>query len=512
MAEELGNTDRERRTASREAIHRVVVFAGVRGEGLLRQGMAVDISASGLLIHTTQPDLVGRHLEIELHPDGAPVPGEVVMVRGEVVWVSPVSGKKEYAMGLRFLQSMPATDATGAHYRPANREEATVLANSIQRRLQSMEPAARLEISDAARRNLPPAGMASVGGEVPPPRAKEKRERRRVWRAVLLALLLSFLGTLVLVVALGLWWALRPGDRMVDPVVSAPIPADVESEPAGERPPSPVSGLIEARLERIQKEGPAYYVNRGSFLLAQEKFPAAVKAFRTAQRQPAITPIERFIAELGEAEGLARGDDVPGALAILERPFVELEYIPEPWRALKEQFRDGLLGEPASATARAPLVNAFAVDRAADGVGEATDEGAVGDTGDSSPMRVEIDTTRYLLTVLENNAIRAVYPVGLGAGNFTPEGRYTIVNKIEEPDWYNNGDVVPAGDPDNQLGSRWLGLGDGEGPIPIGIHATDALGSIGGNESRGCIRMRPKDVEALFDLVSVGTAVHIRAL
>ena len=57
MSVELSGKGQERRTALREPIRRRVVFAGVRGEGLLRQGMAVDISASGLLIHTTQPDL-----------------------------------------------------------------------------------------------------------------------------------------------------------------------------------------------------------------------------------------------------------------------------------------------------------------------------------------------------------------------------------------------------------------------------------------------------------------------
>lgn len=46
----------------------------------------------------------------------------------------------------------------------------------------------------------------------------------------------------------------------------------------------------------------------------------------------------------------------------------------------------------------------------------------------------------------------------------------------------------------------------------VGIHGTDDTASIGENLSRGCIRMRPEDVEELFTLVDPGTPVHIRAL
>lgn len=503
MSMDMGETERERRAAAREPIRRPVVFAGVRGEGLLRQGMAADISASGLLIHTTQPDLVGRHLELEIHPDGAPAPGDVIMVRGEVAWVSPLSGKGEYAMGVRFLQSMPATDATGATYRPAGREEAEALAQSIQRSLQAMEPAARLEISDTARLKTAPAQPAKIAGE---------KERRRWPRLLLLLLLLLLLGTLTVLLALAVMGTLDRRAPRPGPAGAAP-----QSTPAVAEPPavatSAVSDIIEERLERIREEGPAYYVSRGSFLLARENFPAAAQAFQSAQRQPEVTPIERFIAELGEAEALARSDDLDAALAILERPFGDLDLIPEPWRALKEHFRDALLGRPATAEGRSPMVNAFAIDPVGRPAENSEDGPGGGGSGrDPNGPRIEIDTTRYLLTVLENNAIKAVYPVGLGARNFTPEGLYAIVNKIENPDWYNNGNVVPAGDPENQLGSRWLGLGDSGGPTPIGIHATGDLDSIGGNQSRGCIRMRPKDVEALFEYVPVGTPVHIRAL
>jgi lipoprotein-anchoring transpeptidase ErfK/SrfK len=42
-----------------------------------------------------------------------------------------------------------------------------------------------------------------------------------------------------------------------------------------------------------------------------------------------------------------------------------------------------------------------------------------------------------------------------------------------------------------------------------GIHGTNAPGSIGRNASHGCIRMRNRDVEELFEMVAAGDAVEL---
>jgi len=42
-----------------------------------------------------------------------------------------------------------------------------------------------------------------------------------------------------------------------------------------------------------------------------------------------------------------------------------------------------------------------------------------------------------------------------------------------------------------------------------GIHGTNAPGSIGHNVSHGCIRMRNRDVEELFELMAVGDSVEL---
>ncbi|MCU0623399.1 MAG: L,D-transpeptidase, partial [Gemmatimonadaceae bacterium] len=54
------------------------------------------------------------------------------------------------------------------------------------------------------------------------------------------------------------------------------------------------------------------------------------------------------------------------------------------------------------------------------------------------------------------------------------------------------------------LGPFRLYLGDG-----YGIHGTDVPSSIGRSASHGCIRVRNEDIEALFQLVSVGTPVFV---
>lgn len=54
------------------------------------------------------------------------------------------------------------------------------------------------------------------------------------------------------------------------------------------------------------------------------------------------------------------------------------------------------------------------------------------------------------------------------------------------------------------LGTRRLDMGDG-----YGIHGTDQPESIGHSVSHGCVRMLNSDVEQLYPMVPVGTAVYI---
>jgi lipoprotein-anchoring transpeptidase ErfK/SrfK len=109
------------------------------------------------------------------------------------------------------------------------------------------------------------------------------------------------------------------------------------------------------------------------------------------------------------------------------------------------------------------------------------------------------------LALLEGDKAVKIWDVAVGAESSpSPNGNYTIANRLRKPTYYHHGKVIKPG-PSNPLGSRWLGLSI----KGFGIHGTNAPKSIGKNASHGCIRMRNRDVEELFELVKAGDAVEI---
>lgn len=120
--------------------------------------------------------------------------------------------------------------------------------------------------------------------------------------------------------------------------------------------------------------------------------------------------------------------------------------------------------------------------------------------------KILIDKSQNLLTLLsDDNDIVKVYKVSTGENNSTPVGTFKIVNRINDPVWYNQGAIVPSESPDNILGSRWLGLSE-QG---YGIHGTIDPESVGRQTTKGCIRMLNSNVEELYKIVPVGTEVTI---
>jgi len=111
------------------------------------------------------------------------------------------------------------------------------------------------------------------------------------------------------------------------------------------------------------------------------------------------------------------------------------------------------------------------------------------------------------LAVIENDAIVSVFAVAVGAPDSpTPVGTFTIVNRIANPTYYKPGRVVGPGAA-NPLGTRWIGLNE----KGYGIHGTDQPRSIGSAHSHGCIRLRNRDVERLFERVRPGDIVELHA-
>ena len=123
---------------------------------------------------------------------------------------------------------------------------------------------------------------------------------------------------------------------------------------------------------------------------------------------------------------------------------------------------------------------------------------------EGSTRRLVISIPDRKMALIEDGRILRVYMVAVGKQSTpTPGGTFAVTSRIVKPTWYNHGHIVRPG-PANPLGTRWLGLSRG-----YGIHGTNAPTSIGKSASHGCIRMRNRDVEELFELVAVGDAVEL---
>jgi lipoprotein-anchoring transpeptidase ErfK/SrfK len=119
--------------------------------------------------------------------------------------------------------------------------------------------------------------------------------------------------------------------------------------------------------------------------------------------------------------------------------------------------------------------------------------------------RILVSIPDRKLVVMEAGQVVKVFQTAVGAPRTpSPTGSFKIVERIPDPTWYTKGRIVPPGK-SNPLGPRWLGLSK----KGYGIHGTNRPSSIGRDASHGCIRMRNRDVEELFDMVSVGDEVEL---
>ncbi len=109
-------------------------------------------------------------------------------------------------------------------------------------------------------------------------------------------------------------------------------------------------------------------------------------------------------------------------------------------------------------------------------------------------ISLTIKIAERVLEVYDKGILFKRYRIAVGKSNSqTPIGEWNVVWKD-----YNWG---------TGFGTRWLGLN-----VPwgiYGIHGTNKPWSIGQFASNGCIRMRNKDVEQLFEWVPIGTTVRI---
>ncbi|HEX3029043.1 MAG TPA: L,D-transpeptidase family protein [Clostridia bacterium] len=124
-------------------------------------------------------------------------------------------------------------------------------------------------------------------------------------------------------------------------------------------------------------------------------------------------------------------------------------------------------------------------------IGEAGQEPSV--TPHPVTYSIFIDIEDKTLFLLEDGKCIKTYPIASGASGLpSPLGLWKIV---EKGDWGEG------------FGGRWMGLNVPWGTY--GIHGTSAEDTIGSAASHGCIRMFNSDIKELYDMVQIGTSVHI---
>jgi len=128
--------------------------------------------------------------------------------------------------------------------------------------------------------------------------------------------------------------------------------------------------------------------------------------------------------------------------------------------------------------------------------------------------RIVINLGQFKLRLIREGRVVKTYEIAIGQSAYpTPTGRYAVIEKKKDPAWFPPNSPwakglgpIPPG-PGNPLGTRWIGT---SAPA-IGMHGTYADYSVGTAASHGCLRMHIPDVEELYEQVSVGMPVIIRA-
>jgi len=135
--------------------------------------------------------------------------------------------------------------------------------------------------------------------------------------------------------------------------------------------------------------------------------------------------------------------------------------------------------------------------------------------------QVVINVPQTRLFVYQDGRLIKSFPVAVGKMlTRTPTGSFEVTGIYHDPTWHvpksiqaemrNQGRqvqiAVPPG-PDNPLGKVFIRFG--EPGLGLGMHGTNAPGSVPGFRSHGCVRLKNPDALQLADLLSVGDTVTV---
>ena len=506
----------DRRAGARARVARPVLFERLDEPGRLQRGETRDLSAAGARIVTRQPLPPGAKISLELPPEGWVARyDDTQIVEGRVVRTAP-DGTGGTAMGVEFRQATPTPNLLRRPIAPTPR------------------PSHQLFL------NLPPAhARQPIAKGAPTP-----------WRKAAALMLATFMLFLI-----GLWSASQvvPVIKNLGPAHASTFAATTDGPPhETTEPAAPVSiASLAGELQPqsgVAKEGSftanahasvnelselatsASLLTQAEAALAAGESNVSAEYFASISANRRVSPVERFRAILGQAYAAARLDHRGRALH-LARDAQAVAGVPDVWQqaavALEAALQQNLRASSDVAFEEWNKLVPFETTGSmpSNGVGESARMVSAQDTiapkqlqdpsqsklqsDVATPLRLVVDRSDYVLRVLRDGALVAAVPVGLGRDGRTPLGAFVIANKLRDPDWYNRGRAVPHGDPENPLGSRWMGLGNDDDATSYGLHATDNPTDLGAPVSAGCIRLRPSDAEALYRLCPVGTRVDI---
>lgn len=212
----------------------------------------------------------------------------------------------------------------------------------------------------------------------------------------------------------------------------------------------------------------------------QEELAVLWSAMRSYKSSKGVLP-----KSLGELEAPFPGNWLGGTTPLMKAKFASLRAAASP-----------AVPQAPAATAKPDTATATGIPAAGQ---SGNSPGASGDAAAempffTGPLTIIVDKQKHRLAVTSGSIILRNYEIGLG-GDKTPEGTFTITDKVVNPNGHDNG----------EFGSRGMQLSDSN----YAIHGTNEPDSIGKDESLGCIRMNRKDVEELFAMVPMGTKVQI---
>ena len=121
------------------------------------------------------------------------------------------------------------------------------------------------------------------------------------------------------------------------------------------------------------------------------------------------------------------------------------------------------------------------------------------------PFDATIDLDKFELTLSLQGRYAGRFLIGTGNDHPQLEGSYTVRQKMLDPTYYGREGTIESDHPDNPLGKRWIELDD-----RIGIHGTNDPRNVGTVTGRGTICLGDRDIDDVFDILTLGSRVVIR--